>query len=213
MGSRFKGGHNFSGLYCLGTTFFQVVKDFLWIPILILKRLKKVKSWKLTPQPRKGEHCFPWLVITNISPPKQWLQSICLCWPGQDSISWVTHYFLVWIIKPARSSSFWWIKKIPYQAPPSQHMCSSQCTASYHTKVQVILSTNQIGNGRSPKPLRFQQFRTNLWQKFSFHSLHMSDDFDFSMVLSFVNMNQGDLFEGSFLRVIFLVIFWVIFWG
>ena len=34
--------------------------------------------------------------------------------------------------------------------------------------------------------------------KVQFHSLHISDDFDFSMVLSFVCLNQGDLFVGSF---------------
>ena len=31
-------------------------------------------------------------------------------------------------------------------------------TALYHTKVQVILSANPFGNGRSLKPLQFQRF-------------------------------------------------------
>ena len=43
-------------------------------------------------------------------------------------------------------------------------------------------------------------------KKFSFDSLHISDDVDFSTILSFVCMNQGVLFEGSFWRVIFWVI-------
>ena len=51
--------------------------------------------------------------------------------------------------------------------------------------------------------------------KFSFHSL--SDDFDFSMALSFVYMNQGGFFwrvilEGHFLGLFFCHI-WGHFWG
>ena len=54
--------------------------------------------------------------------------------------------------------------------------------------------------------------RTNYEEnKFSFDSLHISEDVDFSTVLSFVCMNQGGLFEGAFWRVIFWVILKVIF--
>ena len=46
------------------------------------------------------------------------------------------------------------------------HMCSSHIIWSYHNKVQVILSANPIGNGRSPRPLQFPWFpicQKNLW--------------------------------------------------
>ena len=92
---------------------------------------------------------------------------------------------------------------------------------SFRHEVQVLMLFSKLTSQQKfwwiityrSQDIRIWNFTPILKKKFSFDSLHISDDIAFS----FVCMNQGGLLEGSFCRVIFWVFLGVIFgdhfWG